>query len=552
MSKESDKVYKEMKEYHYGTQNRIGMWDGGIVSIEDPSKTGKVQVRVHLIHGSEEDTPDQFLPWAEVAYTGGGYDWGEYDPPPVGTSVLVGFKMGDEQYPVIVGCVRGKPDDNQKLRAKKFDDVEPVWLTPAGELETPKDVFNLEEEGNRHPTRRVWRKSFKGHTITVEEKDGSEYLKIIDRAGQIIEMNGPLSADTNKEISAQRGTRSADTDTQVEQSQMQESRGFIRMIDSSGQEILLDGRAGNEDIIIRNQNRSGSRTQTLKFHNKRGEEYVELQDYMGSNIKLTPGADEKITIEDYNGSKIYFDKNKNIVLAPAGTLIIDSGRDQNVVIGGDYIQNIKGNNVIDVLGNREVTIAGGNSINAMGSTTFVNAGTVSGMIGGVPLFAPLPVPPSYAVDLISGKGGYRLIALAGTPDAIFLGAGAAGALGSFSIDALGNILLDSKLGITLSTLLPGPPATIKLGSITSTEVAILGTKFISDFVSFLIMLKAYAVAAVPLGAGAGAKLAKGIEAAFAFTPTFKDILTANEGDVAGLASKAAVMLAWGSQKVALE
>jgi len=145
----SEQEQQKVLDFHYGKNNRGGIWDGVVASIEDPSKTGKVQVRIHLLHGTEENTPDKHLPWADVAYTGGGYDWGEFDPPPVGTSVLIGFKMNDESYPIVLGCVRGKPDDNQKLRAKKFDDVEPVWLTPAGELETPKDVFNLEEEGNR-------------------------------------------------------------------------------------------------------------------------------------------------------------------------------------------------------------------------------------------------------------------------------------------------------------------------------------------------------------------------------------------------------------------
>ena len=394
--------------------HRNGIWDGQVVSLDDPNKIGRVKVRIFMIHGEEDETPDAALPWAEVSYIGGAYDSGSFDPPPEGAKVYVMFKYAKERLPIVIGSARGKPKKSQKLRAMRSGEEEPTWDTPADELETPKEVFHKKEDNDLHPTVRVWHKSVKGHTVMIEEKDGEEYLKIIDRGGQVIELNCPLSDTSNQALSGQRGLDDASKDTQKEQDESPNYRGFIRIVDVAGQEILLDGRAGNEQIIIRNQNRSSSRPQSLTLSNTKGKEFVELVDQQGNKIRLASNEDDRIVIEDTNGSQVSFTQEGHLELKSKKNLVLSPNVDVTSIIGGDLNQTVKGSKDVGVLGNLGVNVANETNVGLMSSAKVNVGGNVSLLLGNAPVGGVTPnIPANAVLEMFAPTGGLKFNTLSG-------------------------------------------------------------------------------------------------------------------------------------------
>jgi len=270
-----------------------GLWPARVESADDPRQIGRIKVRIFSLHGDDSQVATEGLPWAEVIdFGGGGPDYGSggrlY---PVGSTVWVMFEQGNSDYPVVVGGRRGSSPARDDLNPYEFHTVggqdpsgqERPWSPPL-ENENPKDIFE-DAEGD-HPTRAVWSKSFKGHTILVEDKDEAEFLQIIDRSGQIIEMSCPVTSAANANNAAQRGTKSALKDDQLPQSDLVDQRGYVRIKDVAGQEILIDGKEGEESVQITSQDRLGTSLQKLYLLSKTGEEKVEITDKAGNRITL--------------------------------------------------------------------------------------------------------------------------------------------------------------------------------------------------------------------------------------------------------------------------
>ena len=142
---------------------RSGLYRGTVVSVNDPKKQGRVQVRITLLHpatsgsgqpqnvpnedsrslvGSPgEGVPDDACPWAEPAFPWGGMvdltapnglkTHGFFALPVVGSTVLVGFDQGFTGRPIylgawlIQGAIPEEVTDPQYIRLMK---------TPAGHL----------------------------------------------------------------------------------------------------------------------------------------------------------------------------------------------------------------------------------------------------------------------------------------------------------------------------------------------------------------------------------------------------------------------------------
>jgi len=82
-----------------------------VVSVSDPDRRGRVQVRLFAFDG----VPDHDAPlWARVAAPFAGRDRGAFLIPDVGDEVLVAFVQGDPRHPVVVGSLwngRDAPPD---------------------------------------------------------------------------------------------------------------------------------------------------------------------------------------------------------------------------------------------------------------------------------------------------------------------------------------------------------------------------------------------------------------------------------------------------------
>ena len=83
--------------------NLTNSWIGVVTSVDDPHKSGRIQVRIHGLHDDKSKIPDKQLPWAKtVVPAGGGF----------GTSL--GGK-GSSPVGVVVGTtVAGVFADNDK------------------------------------------------------------------------------------------------------------------------------------------------------------------------------------------------------------------------------------------------------------------------------------------------------------------------------------------------------------------------------------------------------------------------------------------------------
>lgn len=84
----------------------MDIWEGVVVSNNDPNKTKRVRVRIFGIH--DESVADEDLPWAlPVCPFGFGYDGtsGPIGVPTVGTSLLLVFSQGDLANPIYLGAI---------------------------------------------------------------------------------------------------------------------------------------------------------------------------------------------------------------------------------------------------------------------------------------------------------------------------------------------------------------------------------------------------------------------------------------------------------------
>ena len=392
------------------TYNRTGCWAGRVEDINDPRRLNRLRVRIYQIHGDKRSTPTSALPWAELADAGGGgYDYGSAGQLyPVGSTVWVMFITGDERFPVVIGGRRGAPVRDEKnpiefltTDGQSYDGISAPWLPPEGN-EMPKDVFDESADDDTFPTRSVWHKSYKGHTILVEDRDGAEFLKIIDRSGQVIELNCPVTPEENANNKQQRGSRNSSNDSQLPQSSLVGQRGFIRLKDVGGNEILLDGASNNERILIKSTNRQGASAQTIELSSAKGREKITVVDKQGNTLVIDPNNPaESIVLKDFAGNEISFNAEKGFITTKASTNEIHEvggvsstiGSDRTETIGGSEDTKIAGNKLLNVLGDLAASIAGMSSL--------VVGGAVQASISNMPI-SGVPATTALSIEILMG------------------------------------------------------------------------------------------------------------------------------------------------------
>lgn len=133
----------------------FGKYRGVVVDNADPEQLGRLKVRVPSVLGQDVVTG-----WALpcVPY-GGDMNQGFLFIPEIDAGVWVEFEEGDLEFPIWVGT---------------------YWSKPGGESELPKpDGPDGVEEGSvQDPITRKIIKTLKGHSIELEDADGSELLII--------------------------------------------------------------------------------------------------------------------------------------------------------------------------------------------------------------------------------------------------------------------------------------------------------------------------------------------------------------------------------------
>jgi len=142
MSRETNYAMDQMTGHHYGRYRGI------VTDNEDEKNLGRLKARVPEVLGNVETG------WALPAAPFAGDGVGLFSVPPPGAGVWIEFEAGDISRPIWSGCWWG-------------DGQLPDQATPAIRV----------------------LKTVSGHTITLDDTDGSEKVEVTDKNGAKIVMD---------------------------------------------------------------------------------------------------------------------------------------------------------------------------------------------------------------------------------------------------------------------------------------------------------------------------------------------------------------------------
>ncbi len=138
-----------------------GLVIGIVTDNDDPDKLGRVKVKYPWL------SPDHASHWARVVSAGAGASRGIEFLPEINDEVLVGFELGDIHHPYVLGGLWNGQDK------------------PPGD---PGKVIG----GGKVEQRVI--KSRKGHTITLDDSDGGDGIRIEDHKGNTVVLDSTSSA----------------------------------------------------------------------------------------------------------------------------------------------------------------------------------------------------------------------------------------------------------------------------------------------------------------------------------------------------------------------
>lgn len=144
-----------------------GVVVGTVTDNQDPEDMGRVKVTYPWREADDESY------WARIATPMAGGDRGTYFLPEVDDEVLVAFEHGDIRFPYVVGALW---NGNQQPPATNEgnNDVRLVRSRSGHEIV-------LDDAENEAKVELV---TSAGHTITLDDKSGSETITIEDTSGQ--------------------------------------------------------------------------------------------------------------------------------------------------------------------------------------------------------------------------------------------------------------------------------------------------------------------------------------------------------------------------------
>lgn len=215
---------------------------GVVEDTQDPEGLGRVRIRIRQLHG---DMAVSLLPWAWVGYPGAGaYDTGMELPYPKGASVYVMFEENDTSKPIVLAGCRKRVAATQQ-----YGEAGSEW-GPSDNLRASTQGSDRSAESTESDQPQVLLKTPKGATIYAVEEDGAECLRIVDRAGQVLEMRSPISAASNLHNAQQRGLRNAIDGTQLDYITDLSEAASMRMVDLAGNTVEMWSENGAERVTI--------------------------------------------------------------------------------------------------------------------------------------------------------------------------------------------------------------------------------------------------------------------------------------------------------------
>jgi phage protein D len=178
-----------------------GLVIGIVTDNQDPEGYGRVKVKYPWL------AEDQSSDWARVVTPGGGNKRGLEFLPEVNDEVLVGFELGDIQYPYVLGGLwNGR-------------DAIPERVVEAGQVQ-----------------KRLLR-SRTGHTITLDDSDSGGGITIEDKNGNKVVLD---SASNKLSISVK-----GDASIEAQGNMTLQATGQLQL---KGNGVTIDGGAGNTEV----------------------------------------------------------------------------------------------------------------------------------------------------------------------------------------------------------------------------------------------------------------------------------------------------------------
>jgi len=326
-------------------QNRwYGKFRAFIRDNNDPERLGRCRLEIPAVLGTGEEN------WSDWAYPcfpyGGNEDVGIFLVPEEGASVWAEFEGGNLQYPIWVGVwlAKSNPGEQPKESERLCDSV--TCQDCEDQLEHQPNPTDDAEHKKYHghspyycPRRKVLLKTETGHTIVVDDKDEEEFLKIIDRAGQILHMDCKVKKDVQAGNSKRRETKDAEQGDQLSiDSDIKDNKAKIEMTDLCRQYVRWEAWKDQEKIHIQSCDKERARWQKILIDTTKSQEKVHIWGLCGTQeilIDSTAGM-EMIRLTDKAGQVVIMDaapgRERIQSTDKSGSVIIMDGVMGNIVI----------------------------------------------------------------------------------------------------------------------------------------------------------------------------------------------------------------------------
>lgn len=331
------------KQHEERYKNRwYGKYRAFVRDNNDPQRLGRVRMEIPAVLGTGRKN------WSEWAYPcfpfGGNDGSGFFIVPDEGASVWAEFEGGHPQYPIWSGVWLAKSSPGEQPDESKRECSEATCLDCEDKLEHQNNAQDAREHQkyHQHPpyscTRmKVLMKTETGHTIFCDDKDESECLKVIDRAGQGLHFESKVKRTVQAGNTLGRGMKEAELGDQLNvMSKVQGQRAKIEFTDLSRQFVRLEAWQDNEKIHIQSGDRSRARWQKILIDSTNSREKVHIWGLNGTQYLVidSSAGKENITLIDKAGQVIRMDPVQGTIRAVdrAGSVVLMNGQAGNIVI----------------------------------------------------------------------------------------------------------------------------------------------------------------------------------------------------------------------------
>lgn len=331
----------------------------------DPERLGRCRLEVPAVLGIGKENWSDWA-WPCFPY-GGNDDTGVFLVPEEGASVWAEFEGGDPQYPIWSGVWLAMSNPGEQPEESKRLCSSTTCRDCEDKAEHASDAADNSEHRKYHahppyycPRSKVLIKTETGHTIVFDDKDEEEFLKIIDRAGQILHMHCPVKAEVQSENTRRRGTYDSEagqangqagtgqSGQQIDISRdIKDGKAFVRLTDACRQFLCLEAWQDKEKIHIQSSDATRSRwqkilidttkghetihlwglggTQEIQICSTAGKEQVRLTDKAGQVFVLSSASGrERIQVTDKAGSKLTMDGVMgHVIVRSSGKVLIN-------------------------------------------------------------------------------------------------------------------------------------------------------------------------------------------------------------------------------------